>query len=168
MSIANRIPWFNRPRRARVVDVLDKQTGEVLETRPLFIGAQFVPDPVPMQPPLGYTPQPSMFDVMRQMIEQNRLSEIARAEGQETLEESEDFEINDETEEYAPSRYIDEEPSLAEIVKTGQEIAREREELARDKAEFAALFAKNKVRKTSTPQPDPNVNTQENEEVQEE
>lgn len=51
-------------------------------------------NPVPMQPPLGYKPAPSLADQIRQqVVAAKRLAEL---EVQETEEEADDFEIEDD------------------------------------------------------------------------
>lgn len=57
-------------------------------------------DSTPMQPPIGYNPQPSMFDVMRKMIadHQRELSEA----GYESPEEADDFDVQDDFDPSSP------------------------------------------------------------------
>lgn len=54
----------------------------------------------PMQPPIGYNPQPSMFDVMRKMIHDHQ-AELAQA-GLETPEEADDFDVDDDFDPTSP------------------------------------------------------------------
>jgi len=72
-------------RRSAVV--LDPAGGEIL-------------DSTPMQPPLGYNPQPSMFDVMKDMIRRER--EALEREGYETPEEADDFDVDDDLDPSSP------------------------------------------------------------------
>lgn len=60
-----------------------------------------LPDPVPVAPPLGYIKQPSMFDIIRAQVQQ-QLSAIALAEGFETFEEAEDFDVGDDFDPISP------------------------------------------------------------------
>lgn len=53
-------------------------------------------DPTPMQPPLGYNPQPSLAEQMRMMIQSERLRLEAEAAGYETFEEADDFEMDED------------------------------------------------------------------------
>lgn len=53
-------------------------------------------DPTPMQPPLGYNPQPSLAEQMRMMIESERLRLEAERAGFETFEEADDFEMDED------------------------------------------------------------------------
>lgn len=53
-------------------------------------------DPVPMAPPIGYKRQPSMVEIVREMVRSERLANEARLAGHETFEESEDFDVEDD------------------------------------------------------------------------
>lgn len=55
-----------------------------------------LPDPVPLAPPVGWHAQPSMFETMRAMIRSEALRELAEAQGDETFEEAQDFEVDDD------------------------------------------------------------------------
>lgn len=55
-----------------------------------------VPNPIPMQPPIGYVRRDSIADQMRRMIQQ--VSEEARMAGAETEEEANDFDIGEDFE----------------------------------------------------------------------
>lgn len=57
-------------------------------------------DSTPMEPPLGYISQPSMFDVMRKMIS-DRERELSAA-GFETPEEADDFDVDDDFDPSSP------------------------------------------------------------------
>lgn len=57
-----------------------------------------IPDPVPMQPPLGYIKQPSMIEHVRNMIRSEHLRMAAEAGGAESFEEADDFEVADDIE----------------------------------------------------------------------
>lgn len=52
------------------------------------------PDSTPMAPPIGYNPQPSMFEQMRAMQEAQRSMLLAGQD--ETFEEADDFDIEDD------------------------------------------------------------------------
>lgn len=60
-----------------------------------FTRSVSLPDPTPMAPPLGYRPQPSLRDQIREMILSERLRVEAEAAGAETFEEADDFEVED-------------------------------------------------------------------------
>lgn len=84
-------------RRSAVV--LDASGGEVL-------------DSTPMQPPLGYNPQPSMFDVMKDMIRRER--EALEREGFETPEEADDFDVDDDLDPTSPYEHSFDPPAEPE------------------------------------------------------
>lgn len=58
------------------------------------------PNPVPMEPPVGYIKQPTIAETMRQMIRSASL-EAAYA-GAETEEEANDFDVDDEFDPTSP------------------------------------------------------------------
>lgn len=55
-----------------------------------------IPDPVPIAPPIGWFKQPSMFDQVRDMVRSEHLRLYAEAQGAESFEEANDFEVEDE------------------------------------------------------------------------
>lgn len=59
---------------------------------------QEVVDDTPMAPPIGYVKQPSMVEHIRNMVRSEQLRLAAEAEGQESFEEAEDFDVEDEPE----------------------------------------------------------------------
>lgn len=67
---------------------------------PLNALGQLVPDPTPMAPPIGYRPQPSIADMIRQQV--LAISRDAAREGNESLEEADDFEVGDDPEISSP------------------------------------------------------------------
>lgn len=54
------------------------------------------PDPIPMQPPIGYKKQPSLSEQIRDMVRSEQLARDLAARGVETFEESDDFDIPDD------------------------------------------------------------------------
>ena len=54
-----------------------------------------IPDPVPIAPPIGYKKQPTMVELVRSMVQSERLALEAQLAGYETFEESEDFDVDD-------------------------------------------------------------------------
>lgn len=56
----------------------------------------FEPDSVPMAPPVGYRKQPSMVEIVRDMVRGENLRKAAQEAGHETFEESEDFDVDDD------------------------------------------------------------------------
>jgi len=59
-----------------------------------------LPNPVPMQPPVGYVKRPSIAEQMRAMIQQ--VSYEASMAGQETEEEANDFDVDEDFEPESP------------------------------------------------------------------
>lgn len=78
---------------------------------------QFKPDPVPVAPPVGYRKQPSMVEIVRDMVQGERLRQEALAAGAETFEESEDFDIGDEDPDLMSGYENDFDPPLSEITR---------------------------------------------------
>lgn len=54
------------------------------------------PDPVPMELPIGYTNPPSLVEMMRQMLHNERYQEMQRQAGEETIDEASDFDVFDD------------------------------------------------------------------------
>lgn len=54
-----------------------------------------IPDPVPLEPPLGFVEAPSMFDIVQQQV-RRELNRIAEVQGVESLEDAFDFDIPDD------------------------------------------------------------------------
>lgn len=73
--------------------------------RPYDDKGQFYPDPTPVAPPIGYTPEQSMFDRMRELV-RREISQGAAQEGFETMEEADDFVIDDDVEPFSPYEVI--------------------------------------------------------------
>lgn len=71
-----------------------------------YVGGNFYPDPTPVAPPVGYTPEISMFDRVRQMIRSDELKKAALSAGAETFEDADDFEIDDDVEPFSPYELI--------------------------------------------------------------
>lgn len=65
-------------------------------SRGLTEDGQEKPDPLPVAPPIGYRPQPSMFDEVRRMVASERLRLEAEAAGFESFDEADDFDIPDD------------------------------------------------------------------------
>lgn len=81
----------------------------------------FVPDPTPMAPPVGYKKQPSMVEIVREMVRSERLAQEVAARGAETFEESEDFEVGDDPDQLTSGWENDYDPPVAELLKAGKE-----------------------------------------------
>lgn len=53
-------------------------------------------NPRPMAPPIGYKKQPSMVEIVQNMIKSERLKQLAIDNGLETLEEADDFDTGED------------------------------------------------------------------------
>lgn len=84
-------------------------------------------DPVPIAPPVGYKRHPSMVEIVRDMVKSERLAQAARDAGAETLEEAEDFDIDDEYQLGSPWEN-DFDPPLVELIEAGRQVVAEREQ----------------------------------------
>lgn len=65
---------------------------------------------VPVAPPVGYKPSPSMIDHVRAMVRQE-MSRAAAEQGYETFEEANDFEVGDDYEPNSPYEEQEMEPA---------------------------------------------------------
>lgn len=74
------------------VDQFGQQVSSVLTPDGRFE----VPDPVPMEPPIGYTQPPDIMDMIKQMVRHELFNKALEAEGYETFEEADDFDIEDD------------------------------------------------------------------------
>lgn len=61
-----------------------------------------VMDPKPIAPPIGYKKAPSISDTIRNMIRSERLKQEAEAQGYETFEEADDFDVGDDYDPKSP------------------------------------------------------------------
>lgn len=68
------------------------------------VGKEY-PSPIPMEPPLGYVPAKPLHEQIRDMV-QRELSRAAEREGFETMEESDDFEVDDDFDPATPYEQI--------------------------------------------------------------
>lgn len=57
-----------------------------------------MPDPVPMAPPVGYSPPPDIMQLIHSMIRNEEFRKSLAANEVETFEESDDFEFDDDDE----------------------------------------------------------------------
>lgn len=74
-------------------------------------------DPTEMAPPIGYKKQPSMVDIVRDMIKSERLK--AAAGDNDTFEEAEDFDVGDEPEQLRSFYENEGTPSLQDLLAAG-------------------------------------------------
>lgn len=74
--------------------------GEVVPRRDA-LGRELL-DPVPVAPPVGWFKQPSMFDQVRDMVRGEHLRMYAEAQGAETFDEANDFDVEDDLHPVSP------------------------------------------------------------------
>jgi hypothetical protein len=53
-------------------------------------------DPVPMAPPVGYVPPPDVYAMIRNIVADERHRQAQEAEGFESFEEADDFDVEDD------------------------------------------------------------------------
>ena len=108
----------------RALDKNNRMTpeGEVVPVRD-ELGRE-LPDPVPVAPPVGWFKQPSMFDQVREMVRGEHLRMYAEAQGAETFEEAQDFDVDDEM--FPTSEYEGEFEPMEDLQARRQAAFRER------------------------------------------
>lgn len=84
--------------------VADQATGEILNHKGKRLDelGRELPDPTVMDPPIGYIPQPPLHELIRQMVVSEQLRLAAEAEGLESFEDADDFDVDDETDPSSP------------------------------------------------------------------
>lgn len=89
------------------------------------------PNPIPMEPPVGYKKQPSIFENMRALV-QAELARKASQEGFDTEEEDENFEIEEDREPLSRHTYteMDEEYVRTAVDLTNKEIDKRKKSAA--------------------------------------
>lgn len=100
-------------------------------------------DPTPLAPPIGYKKQPSMVELVRDMVRSERLRQEAENAELETFEESEDFDVPEDAgmpaspwaNDFDPS-VKDAELALAQEKRMRDERRKERFEYFEDRAAF--------------------------------
>lgn len=88
------------PKHNPLLDELHAAMAAHPKNLPLNDKGQLVPDPIPMAPPIGYSKQPSMAELIRAQVLQ--VSRDAAREGLETEEQADDFDVGDEPEIRSP------------------------------------------------------------------
>lgn len=127
MTIADKIKGAlrRRPRQLSLEEYLAK-----LQAAGLHPDGTPVLDPTPLAPPIGYTKHPSMVEIIRNMVQSERLAAEAAAAGAETFEEADDFDIGDEPELLHSQWENDFDPPLVELLEAGRQVQLERERQA--------------------------------------
>lgn len=105
-------------------------------------GGSEKPNPVPMEPPVGYVKQPSIFENVRAMV---RAEMAKRMEFEnDPHSDEEDFDVDDD--EFPQSRHEysedDENFVRSEVVRLNEERAKLKADLEKDRAELAELRRK--------------------------
>lgn len=96
MDVLRRVKKYLTWDEYRALDKNNRVTpeGEVVPVRDSE--GRELPDPVPLAPPVGWHANPSMFETMRQMIRSEAVRAYAEAQGDESFEEAQDFDVEDE------------------------------------------------------------------------
>lgn len=106
---------FRRPGRMTREEYMKK-----LLSKGLHQDGTPVLDPTPLAPPIGYKKQPSMVELVRDMVRSNALSEAAIRSGLESFEEAEDFDIGDDLELMRSPWENEFDPPLSEVLAAGK------------------------------------------------
>lgn len=120
--LKNALAAFRRPKQISLEDYLEKIKKAGLDEQ----GRQVVSS-TPMAPPIGHKPQPSLAQLIREMVQSEQLAQAVRNSGHETFEESEDFDIPDEPEQMRSEWENEFDPPLSELLQAGQQAIQERE-----------------------------------------
>lgn len=84
---------------SRVVERIDPEQYEAkLSERCQTLGGLEIPDATPMEPPIGYNPQPSMMDHIRNLVRAEQFRQEMDRAGNDTFEEADDFDVEDDPE----------------------------------------------------------------------
>lgn len=98
---------------------LHKEALQMIEDgrpTPFTHGGYTYTDETPMEPPIGYDPQPSLVDRIRQMV-RRELSDQAEADGFESFEDADDFDVEDDAFPQSGYEHDEEKPSVRELKK---------------------------------------------------
>lgn len=116
--------FFKRKPVAKFREEVDPRTGEVHQVMIQDELGREIPDPVPLAPPVGYHKQESLFTLVRDMVRSEALRREALAQGYESFEEADDFNVLDEEGEGPDPRTPyenDFDPSIRELSLAGQQ-----------------------------------------------
>lgn len=85
--------------------------SEISDLAFLNVSGHEVPDPTIIDPPLGYSPQPDLMELMRRMI-RNELVTATDALEVETFADADDFDVDDDPVDYSSpyEEYFDPQP----------------------------------------------------------
>lgn len=109
----------------------DHETGELVDVETLEVSHSEVredlaalkaqdkdkvfewPDPRPMAPPLGFHPEPSLAERIRNMVRSEHLRLAAEGSGMETFEEADDFDVDDDFDPSSPYEMFFDQPIVS-------------------------------------------------------
>lgn len=111
-------PVVRRPKRLSLTEYVKKMRDKGFND-----AGRFIPDSVPVAPPIGYKRQPSMVEIVRDMVRSEHLADAARRSGMETFEESEDFDVGDDPDDLRSGFENDFDPPIEEVK---EEVAKSR------------------------------------------
>lgn len=118
------------------MEVADKKTGEISEV--LIHGGindegLEVVSNVPMAPPVGWKPQPSLLDIVREQVKASRLAQRQQEldEMSETIDQADDFDIEDDPADPTTPYENDRDPSIRDLLAAGREALAARIEAAK-------------------------------------
>lgn len=145
------------------MDIVDGYTGEVVAPEDVEyaytregrkeLGKEF-PNPVPMAPPLGFVPQPPLWETIRAMVARG-MSEAAAAQEAETFEEADDFEVGDDYDPESPYEEVFEPdqpwPPSRQVELEEREVAAAQERVTRLRQELAEAERAAGVQGAATP-----------------
>lgn len=97
--------------------VVDPESGEVISSHDAE-GREIL-DTTPIAPPVGFTKEPSMFDYVREMVRSERLRQEAEAQGFESFEDADDFDVGDDVDPTTPYEN-DFDPDVRELYAAGR------------------------------------------------
>lgn len=83
------------PRKISIFDGVFDEDGVQVTSGQNELG-QETPDPVPMAPPVGYAQHATLADSISRMLKHQLMAQAAAAEGFDTPEEADDFDIEDD------------------------------------------------------------------------
>lgn len=97
-----------------------------------------IADGTPMEPPVGYVRQPSMFDNVREMVKREMALRMQYED--ETQDDEEDFDVPDYDEPVSPHTYTEDDERMvrAEVVRLNKEIADKQARLKAQEEELAS------------------------------
>lgn len=122
MPVLDKLRAFRRPKQLDLEEYLLK-----LKDRGLAPDGKLIPDPVPIAPPIGYKKQPSMVEIVRDMVRGERLAQAAREAGAETFQEAEDFDVEDDPPDMRSPFENQFDPPLSELLAAGKQALAEKE-----------------------------------------